>query len=52
MCVCVCGEWEGGKVLGTKHLCLVVSERVFPPGFKVRVPGTPLCGVKESFNKI
>ena len=26
--------------------------RVFPPGFKMRVTGTPLSGIKGSFNKI
>ena len=28
------------------------SIRVFPQCFKVRVPGTPFCRVKESFHKI
>ena len=31
---------------------LVGFSRLFPQGFKVRVPGTPLCGVEGSFNKI
>ena len=28
------------------------TPRVFPQGFKVWVPRTPLCGIKGSFNKI
>ena len=29
-----------------------MQSRVFPQGLKMRVPGTPICGVKGSFNKI
>ena len=40
----------GRSPLEKKKQC--IRCRVFPQGFEVRVPETPLCGVKGSFNKI
>ena len=39
--------WYSLVLMSSHNMC-----RVFPQGFKVRVPGTSLCGVKGSFNKI